>query len=131
MRIPGSKIFLTLDPGSGINIPDPQHCFVQEMLCVSQSNRSVFQNRNRVSRFLSVCSFNQAFLAPNNRKVNILQQLLAYSTISASVFCAGIFKQSMGARNRVGIGYTAWRNWFLGFFSWAPLSLKIQALMTK
>jgi hypothetical protein len=22
---PGSGIFLTLDPGSGINIPDPQH----------------------------------------------------------------------------------------------------------
>jgi hypothetical protein len=23
---PGVRIFLTLDPGSGINIPDPQHC---------------------------------------------------------------------------------------------------------
>jgi hypothetical protein len=41
---------------------------------------------------------------------------------------AGIFKESMGARNRVGIGllytgppgYTAWRNWFLGIDSWAP-----------
>jgi hypothetical protein len=22
---PGSRIFLTVDPGSGINIPDPQH----------------------------------------------------------------------------------------------------------
>jgi hypothetical protein len=43
---------------------------------------------------------------------------------------AGIFKQSMGARNRVGIGLsyrparihtTAWRNWFLGIDSWTPL----------
>jgi hypothetical protein len=40
---------------------------------------------------------------------------------------AGIFKQSMGARNRGGIGlftglpgYTAWRNRFLGIDSWAP-----------
>jgi hypothetical protein len=43
--------------------------------------------------------------------------------------CAGIFKQSMGARNRVGIGlsyrpaklqYIGWRNWFLEIDSWAP-----------
>jgi len=38
--------------------------------------------------------------------------------------CAGIFKQSMGARNRVGIGlppgYIGWRNSFLGIDSWAP-----------
>ncbi len=40
---------------------------------------------------------------------------------------AGIFKQSMGAKNRVGIGQSyrparlhAWRNWFLGMNSWAP-----------
>ncbi len=41
---------------------------------------------------------------------------------------AGIYKQSIGARNRVGIGlsyqpaigYTAWRNCFLGIDSWAP-----------
>ncbi len=50
---------------------------------------------------------------------------------------AGIFKQSMGARNRVGIGlsyrpatgYTAWRNWFLGIDSWVLKSLKIRALV--
>jgi hypothetical protein len=46
--------------------------------------------------------------------------------------CAGIFKQSMGVRNRIGIelsytrtpGYTAWRNWFLGIDSWAPSKFK-------
>jgi hypothetical protein len=45
----------------------------------------------------------------------------------AHVRCAGISKQSMGARNRVGTGclirppgYTAWRNWFLGIDSWGP-----------
>ncbi len=39
----------------------------------------------------------------------------------------GIFKQSMGARNRVGKGcrtglpgYIGWRNQFLGIDSWAP-----------
>jgi hypothetical protein len=31
--------------------------------------------------------------------------------------CAEIFKQSMGARNRVGIGLSYW---FLGIDSWAP-----------
>jgi hypothetical protein len=42
-------------------------------------------------------------------------------------FSAGNFKQSMGARNRVGIvllywppGHIAWPNWFLGIDSWAP-----------
>jgi hypothetical protein len=40
--------------------------------------------------------------------------------------CAGIFKQYMGARNRLygcrtgPPGYTAWRNWFLGIDSWDP-----------
>jgi hypothetical protein len=39
---------------------------------------------------------------------------------------AGIFKQSMGARNRVGIGlsylpgFIGWRNSFLGIDFWAP-----------
>ncbi len=35
---------------------------------------------------------------------------------------AGIFKQSVGARSRVGTGlsYRPWRNWFLGIDSWAP-----------
>jgi hypothetical protein len=39
---------------------------------------------------------------------------------------AGIFKKSMGARNRVGIGctgppgYIGWRNSFLRIDSWAP-----------
>jgi hypothetical protein len=41
---------------------------------------------------------------------------------------AGIFKQSMGVMNRVGIGlsygYTAWRNWFLGIDSWTPYKFK-------
>ncbi len=46
---------------------------------------------------------------------------------------AGIFKQTMGARNRVGIGlfvparqatHTAWRNWFLTIDSWAPEKFK-------
>jgi hypothetical protein len=44
------------------------------------------------------------------------------------VSCAGIFKQFMGARNRVRIvllyrptaGYTALHYWFLGIDSWAP-----------
>ncbi len=44
---------------------------------------------------------------------------------------AGIFKQYMGARNRVGIGlscrparYIGWRNSFLGIYSWAPKTFK-------
>jgi hypothetical protein len=47
---------------------------------------------------------------------------------------AGIFEQSMGARNRVGIGlsyqppgYIAWRNWFLGINPWLLKILKIRA----
>jgi hypothetical protein len=54
-------------------------------------------------------------------------------------YCAGIFKQSMGARNQVGIGlsyrharlHTAWRNWFLGIDSWASSNFKIGALACK
>ncbi len=84
--------------------PGSATLFCTRNVSVSQSNRSVFYNRIRASSFHSVCSWNQALLGPHNRKVNILLQLLGYSTISASVFCAGIFKQSMGARNRVGIG---------------------------
>jgi hypothetical protein len=46
---------------------------------------------------------------------------------STEINSAGIFKQSMGARNRVGIGllyrsarlHTAWQNLFLGIESWA------------
>jgi hypothetical protein len=47
----------------------------------------------------------------------------------AARYSAGIFKQSMGARNRLGIGlsyqttppgYTARRNRFLGIDSWPP-----------
>ncbi len=42
--------------------------------------------------------------------------------------CAGVFKQSMGASNQVGIGLSywpqAWRNWFLGIDSWAPSKFK-------
>jgi hypothetical protein len=46
---------------------------------------------------------------------------------------AGIFKQTTGAKNRVGIGlfvpahqatHTAWRNWFLRIDSWAPEKFK-------
>ncbi len=43
---------------------------------------------------------------------------------------AGIFKQSLEARSRLGIGlsyrpgYTAWRNWSLGIDSWAPYKFK-------
>ncbi len=44
---------------------------------------------------------------------------------------AGIFKQSMGARNRIGIGcrtgppgYIGWRNWFPGIDSKARLKFK-------
>ncbi len=48
------------------------------------------------------------------------------------VSSAGIFKHSMGARNRVGIGlsytglpgYTAWRNSFLVINSWASYKFK-------
>jgi hypothetical protein len=45
------------------------------------------------------------------------------------LFSAGILKQSMAARNRVGIGlsywparlqYTDWGNWFPEIESWAP-----------
>ncbi len=53
-----------------------------------------------------------------------------YCSISwwlSSEFFAGIFKQSMGPRNRAGIGcrsgplgYTACRNWFLGIDSRSP-----------
>ncbi len=49
------------------------------------------------------------------------------SRIKILAASAGIFKQIMGARNRVGIGcrtdqpgYTALRNWFLGTDSGAP-----------
>ncbi len=49
--------------------------------------------------------------------------------------CAGILEQSMGARNRVGIGLSyrparlhvhtvGWRNQFLGIDSWAPYKFK-------
>jgi hypothetical protein len=50
-----------------------------------------------------------------------------------SFSCAGIFKQSMGARNRVGIGlsyrparllYIGWQNSFLGIDFWAPSTFK-------
>jgi hypothetical protein len=70
------------DPRSGIRDKHPGSAtlFRTRNVSVSQSHRSVFQNRIRVSRFHSVCSFNQALLAPNNRKVNILLQLLGYST---------------------------------------------------
>ncbi len=53
---------------------------------------------------------------------------------------AGIFKQSMGARNRVGMGYRTgppgyigWRNSFLGIDSWAPYTvrLKMRALFCE
>ncbi len=47
------------------------------------------------------------------------------------VSCAGSFKQSVGARNRVGIGlsygqpdFIGWRNWFIGIDSWAPYKFK-------
>ncbi len=42
------------------------------------------------------------------------------------VYSAGIFKQSIGARNRVGIGLSipAWRNWFLGIDFWVPEKFK-------
>ncbi len=47
---------------------------------------------------------------------------------STPVTWAGISKQSMGARNRVGIGYRTgyicWRNSFLGLDSWAPWTFK-------
>jgi hypothetical protein len=45
--------------------------------------------------------------------------------------CAGILEQSMGARNRIGIGSLyrparlhSWRNRFLAIDSWAPLKFK-------
>ncbi len=48
------------------------------------------------------------------------------------ISCAGVFKQSMGARTRVGIGlsyrparlHSQWRNWFFGIDSWLLKSLK-------
>jgi hypothetical protein len=50
------------------------------------------------------------------------------------VFGAGIFKQSMGARNRIEIGLSyrparlhGWRNFFLGIDSWVHKRLKIRA----
>ncbi len=52
------------------------------------------------------------------------------SSFYLSIYSAGIFKQSMGARNRVGTGppgYTSSRNWFLGIDSQA---LKIRAQNT-
>ncbi len=53
--------------------------------------------------------------------------------------CAWIFKQSMGTRNRVGIGLSFWtarkpKNRFLGIDSWAPLnttSVKIKVLLER
>jgi hypothetical protein len=38
--------------------------------------------------------------------------------------CAGIFKQSRGAKNPVGIGLSYRPNWFLGIDSWAPQKFK-------
>jgi hypothetical protein len=50
-----------------------------------------------------------------------------YCQTTVSPVGAGIFKKSMGARNRGGIGfrsgppgYIGWRNSFLGINSWAP-----------
>jgi hypothetical protein len=51
---------------------------------------------------------------------------------TAAAFSAGIFKQSIGARNRVGIGlsnrparlHAAWRNCFLRIDSWASYKFK-------
>jgi hypothetical protein len=46
---------------------------------------------------------------------------------AAAIYKAGIFKKSIGARNRAGIGlctsppgYIGWQNSFLGVNSWAP-----------
>ncbi len=55
-----------------------------------------------------------------------------YCKMSVSMKLCWNFQQSMGARNRVGIGLSyrlPWRNWFLGIDSWALKSLKIGALM--
>ncbi len=56
------------------------------------------------------------------------RQFLFFSQ-SSSLFCAGIFKQSMLARIRVGYrtgppGYMGWRNLFLGIDFWAPSEFK-------
>ncbi len=61
--------------------------------------------------------------------VPIWHIFFSYSVFFSFSF-AGIFKQSMGARNREGIvlsyrparGYIGWQNWFLGIYSWAPYS---------
>jgi hypothetical protein len=57
---------------------------------------------------------------------------LIESGVAVSAYRAGIFKQSMGAGNQVGIGLsytgppgcTAWRNWFNGIDSWAHYKFK-------
>jgi hypothetical protein len=74
-------------------------------------------------------------LKDNHNKVLRSTGALAASYAAAAAdSSAGIFKESTGARNRVGIGlayrlvgYTAWRNWFSGIDSWLLKSLKILA----
>jgi hypothetical protein len=60
----------------------------------------------------------------------ICKRLKSQGIDSPEVVCAGIFEQSMGPRNQVGIGfsyrparlqYIGWRNRFLGINFWAPL----------
>ncbi len=75
----------------------------------------------------------QQLRAPNHwlRRVQHSDILPVYSLISPEA-SAGIFEQSLGTRNRIGIGlsyrpasYIGWRNWFFGIDSWLLKSFKI------
>ncbi len=60
------------------------------------------------------------------------------NSASVLVNSTGIFKQSMGARNRVGLWFSyrharlhSLRNWFLGIDSWAPSNFKNSGLFIQ
>jgi hypothetical protein len=103
---PGSRIRNLFDPGSGsgINIPDPQHCFVPEMLVLAkvtdQSSESDLGQPLSLGVFVQP-SFTSAKQQESEHPATAAR--LHYN-ISTSVFCTRIFKQSMEARNPVGIG---------------------------
>jgi hypothetical protein len=73
------------DPGSGINIPDPQHCcfLILQFFAIYRTLHALSSGVHTEWRL----------------RISGVGTFLHDGKISA-----GIFKQSMGARNRVGIG---------------------------
>ncbi len=94
--------------------------------------KTIYFSDPRLSLGENVCfqkwAFSACFQAENEPFINSGTGEVGVFIERAS--SAGICKQSMGARNRVGIALsyrparlythtTAWRNWFLGINSWA------------